>query len=109
MSHNDQISNDIRDANLSFLMLAQNAIRRDPSQAQARFGIGPESAELIARLSPAQMLNIASSPVLLCRMRVDDEMVWGLLTNHTAGRADAADSPLLRTRPAFSQRFATLA
>ncbi len=105
----DQISNDIRDANLSFLMLAQNAIRRDPAQASTRFGIGEESAELIARLSPAQMLNIASSPVLLCRMRVDDEMVWGLLTSHTSPRTEAADSPLLRTRPQFSQRFATLA
>ncbi len=105
----DQISNDIRDANLSFLMLAQNAIRRDPSQALARFGIGQESAELIARLSPAQMLNIATSPVLLCRMPVDDEMVWGLLTSHAAPRTDQANSSLLRTRPQFSQRFATLA
>ncbi len=106
---NDQISNDIRDANLSFLMLAQNAIRRDPQQALARFGIGQESAELIARLSAAQMLNIASSPVLLCRMRVDDEMVWGLLTSHTTPRSDVPDSAPLRTGPQFSQRFATLA
>ena len=105
----DQISNDIRDANLSFLMLAQNAIRRDPSQALSRFGIGEESAELIARLSPAQMLNIASSPVLLCRMRVDDDMVWGLVTSHATPRTDQADSALLHTRPLFSQRFATLA
>jgi flagellar transcriptional activator FlhD len=106
---NDQISNDIRDANLSFLMLAQNAIRRDKAQALIGFGIADESAELIARLSPAQMLNIATSPVLLCRMRVDDEMVWGLLTSHTTPRSDVAGSTLLRTRPQFSQRFATLA
>jgi flagellar transcriptional activator FlhD len=105
----DPISNDIRDANLSFLMLAQNAIRRDPAQAADRFGIGMESAELIARLSPAQMLNMADSPMLLCRMRVDDEMVWSLLTSHTAPRTDMADSSLLRTRPQLSPRFATLA
>lgn len=106
---NDQISNDIRDTNLSFLMLAQYAIRRDPSQALVQFGIGQESAALIARLSPAQMFNIASSPVMLCRMQVDDEMVWGLLTNHTTPRTELAANTLLRARPQFSQRFATLA
>jgi flagellar transcriptional activator FlhD len=77
-----QLSQEIRDANLTYLMLAQNVIRKDKAEALFRLGISEESADMIATLSPAQILKIATSPMLLCRFRVDDDMVWGLLTNH---------------------------
>jgi flagellar transcriptional activator FlhD len=85
----DQILAEIREANLSYLMLAQSLIRSDREQALFRLGISDEQATLISTLSPAQMMKIASGNQLLCRMRVDDDMVWGLLTNH--GRAAAND------------------
>jgi len=80
--NDDQLTQDIRDANLSYLTLAQQLIRQNPEQAQFRFGITPESADLIERLSADQVRNIASSPMLLCRFKVDDDLVWGLLTSH---------------------------
>ncbi|MDD5028811.1 MAG: flagellar transcriptional regulator FlhD [Rhodoferax sp.] len=86
--NDDQFLQEIRDANLTYLMLAQNAIRRDKSEALFRLGISEESADLIALLSPAQIVKIATSPMLLCRFRVDDDMVWGLLTNHTPAKVD---------------------
>jgi flagellar transcriptional activator FlhD len=82
--NDDQLTQDIRDANLTYLMLAQNVIRKDKAEALFRLGISEESANLIAMLSPAQIVKIASSPMLLCRFRVDDDLVWGLLTNHKA-------------------------
>jgi flagellar transcriptional activator FlhD len=36
------------------------------------------------------MMKIASSNTLLCRFRMDDDMVWGLLTNH--GKSAANDT-----------------
>ena len=36
------------------------------------------------------MMRIASSNTLLCRFRMDDDMVWGLLTNH--GKSAANDT-----------------
>ena len=78
----DQILNEIREANLSYLMLAQNLIRTDREQALYRLGISEESAALIALLTPAQMMKIAAGNMLLCRFRMDDDMVWSLLTNH---------------------------
>ena len=78
----DQILSEIREANLSYLMLAQSLIRTDREQALYRLGISEESASMIVLLSPAQMMKIAASNTLLCRFRMDDEMVWGLLTNH---------------------------
>ena len=85
----DQILAEIREANLSYLMLAQSLIRSDREQALYRLGLSEESADLIAMLSPAQMLKIASGSTLLCRFRMDDELVWKLLTNH--GRSAAND------------------
>ncbi|MEY4429415.1 MAG: hypothetical protein RLZZ182_2104 [Pseudomonadota bacterium] len=85
----DQMLMEIREANLSYLMLAQNLIRTDREQALFRLGISEESAELIGSLSPAQVMRIASSNTLLCRMRIDDDMVWGLLTNHGKAGSDS--------------------
>ena len=32
------------------------------------------------------MMKIASGNTLLCRFRMDDDLVWGLLTNHGKSR-----------------------
>lgn len=86
----EQILTEIREANLSYLMLAQSLIRSDRDQALYRLGISEESASMIDMLAPAQMMKIASGNTLLCRFRMDDDMVWSLLTNH--GKAAANDT-----------------
>ena len=84
---NEQILSEIREANLTYLMLAQNLIRSDRAEALFRLGISEVSADLIANLSPAQILKVASGNMLLCRFRVDDDIVWNLLTNHTTHKS----------------------
>ena len=86
----DQILAEIREANLSYLMLAQSLIRTDIDQALFRLGINEDTAKLINTLTPAQMMKIAAGNTLLCRFRMDDDLVWGLLTSH--GKAAANDS-----------------
>jgi flagellar transcriptional activator FlhD len=85
----DQILSEIREANLSYLMLAQSLIRADREQALFRLGVSEETAAILETLSPAQMLKIAAGNTLLCRMRADDDLVWSLLTNH--GKSAAND------------------
>jgi flagellar transcriptional activator FlhD len=85
----DQILIEIREANLQYLMLAQSLIRGDREQALFRLGISEETASLLEVLTPAQVLKLASGNTLLCRMRVDDDMVWGLLTNHGKATNDS--------------------
>jgi len=87
----DQILSEIREANLSYLMLAQSLIRTDRDQALYRLGISEESAALIVLLTPAQMMKIAASNTLLCRFRMDDELVWSLLTNHGKSANDGTN------------------
>ncbi len=82
----ERLQADIREANLGYLMLAQNLIRHDKAEALYRLGMNEESADILAALSPQQMVKLASQNTLLCRMRVDDNLVWGLLTNHDSGR-----------------------
>ena len=90
----EQILSEIREANLSYLMLAQSLIRADRDQALFRLGISEETADMISLLAPAQMMKIASSNTLLCRFRMDDDLVWGLLTNHGKGAANDVTSRL---------------
>jgi flagellar transcriptional activator FlhD len=90
----DQILAEIREANLSYLMLAQSLIRADREQALFRLGVSEETAGLIATLTPAQMMKIASGNTLLCRMRCDDDLVWSLLTSHGKSAANESVSRL---------------
>ena len=69
-------------------------IRADREQALFRLGVSEDTATLLATLTPAQMMKIAASNTLLCRFRMDDDLVWGLLTNH--GKAAAANDTTSR-------------
>jgi flagellar transcriptional activator FlhD len=73
---------EIRDANLTYLMLAQALIRKDRAQALYRLGLTEEVAGMIAGLSSAQILKIAGANMLMCRFRFDDEVIWNLLCDH---------------------------
>ncbi len=90
----EQILAEIREANLSYLMLAQSLIRADREQALFRLGINEETAQMISMLTPAQMMKVAAGNTLLCKFRMDDELVWGLLTNHGKSAANDTTSRL---------------
>ena len=90
----EQILAEIREANLSYLMLAQTLIRADRAQALFRLGVSEETANLIGALTPAQMMKIAAGNTLLCRFRMDDDIVWNLLTSHGKGAANDGMSRL---------------
>jgi flagellar transcriptional activator FlhD len=102
----DQIRNEIRETNLTYLMLAQTLIRRDKADALFRLGLSEESADLLATLSPAQLMKVASGPMLLCRFRADDDMVWSLLTNHQIGKVANDATTKLHASILMSGRFA---
>ena len=78
----EQLLADIRDANLTYLMLAQTLIRKDRALALFRLGLSEDAADMLGALSPAQILKTASTNLLLCRFRVDDDLVWNLLLDH---------------------------
>jgi flagellar transcriptional activator FlhD len=82
----DRLMAEIRDANLSYLILAQRLIRADRAQALYRLGISEDVAGLIEALTPSQMIKVASGNTLMCRFRFDEEMIWGLLADQGSAR-----------------------
>ena len=78
---------EIRDANLGYLMLAQQMIRADRATAIFRLGISAEIAELIAGLNNAQILKLSGTNMMLARFRFDDGAILGMLTNYNKDRA----------------------
>jgi len=73
---------EIKDLNLSYLMLAQQMLRDDKAGAMFRLGLGEEIASIIGRLTPGQLLKMAATDMLLCRFRFDDSLILELLSNH---------------------------
>lgn len=76
------LSGEIKELNLTYLMLAQQMIRDDKAAAVYRLGISQQLAEILGDLTSAQVLKMAGASVLLCRMRFDDRLILGLLTSH---------------------------
>lgn len=103
---NEQMLTEVREANMTYLMLAQNLIRQDKAEALFRLGMSEESADLIGSLSPAQILKIASGNMLLCRFRVDDDVVWNLLTNHSTNKVDNDATTKLHASILMAGRYA---
>lgn len=85
----EHMLDEIRDTNLTYLMLAQRLIREDRAQALYRLGLTEEVADLIGALSAGQILKIAASNLLMCAFRFNDDLVWNLLTGHSKDRSAA--------------------
>lgn len=81
--NSESLLNEIREANLSYLLLAQRMIREDRAQALFRLGISEQVADLIGGLSMAQVLKVAANNLLMCGFRFSEDMVWNLLTSHS--------------------------
>lgn len=86
---NDYLS-EIRDVNLSYLMIAQQMIRHDRAEAIFRLGISGEIADLIGSMSNAQVLKMASCNVMLSRFRFDDATILSTLARDKSGAATAS-------------------
>jgi flagellar transcriptional activator FlhD len=84
---NEQLLEEVREANLAYLVLAQHMIRADKAQALYRLGVSEEIANVIDQLTTAQLMRIAGANQLICRFRFDDDMVWNLLTSHSKAKS----------------------
>lgn len=86
MSINDMAA-EIRDANLNYLMLAQQMIRADKATAIFRLGISIDIANLLESMSNLQIMKLAGTNMMLARFRFDDTTILGMLTNYTKDKS----------------------
>jgi flagellar transcriptional activator FlhD len=83
----DHMMAEIQEVNLTYMMLAQQMLREDKAAAIYRLGISQDVAGILESLSPAQLLKMAASSMLLCRFRLDNTLIAKLLTGNSKERA----------------------
>lgn len=81
-----QLQEGIRDINLTYLMLAQQMIKEDKPAAIYRLGISQDLVDVLAKLTPAQVIKMAASNMLLCRFRFDENLLLNMVTDYTKNR-----------------------
>jgi flagellar transcriptional activator FlhD len=99
-----QLLDEVREANLTYLVLAQQLLRQDRETAMYRLGIGGDVADLLSDLTPAQLSKMAGSSTLLCRFRCDDRAVLEALSGYGRQRimGESHAAILMSGMPAMS-------
>lgn len=78
----------IREVNLSYLMVAQNLLRKNLARGMFTLGLNEDAATILLSLRPAQVMKIASSGSLVCSFRLNDAQLLSSL------RLDEEDFPM---------------
>ncbi len=73
---------EILEANLTYLMLAQRMLRGDRAEAMYRLGIANDVADVLDHLTLGQLTRMAATNTLVCRFRCDDRAILGLLSGY---------------------------
>lgn len=89
MSATPSMVDEIRELNLSYLVLAQRMLRDDKATGMFRLGLSGQVAEILANLSMQQVMKLASSSNLLCRFRFEDHAVLSALCEKSATKGFA--------------------
>lgn len=102
MDRSSETLESIREINLSYIMLAQRMLREDKAIGMFRLGLSSELANLLAGLSLAQCVKLASSDQLLCFFRFNDHSMLSALTKSAKNAEVAATHTaiLLASQPA---------
>lgn len=83
METNNSLLAEIREVNLSYLLLVQRLLNDDFPTALFRLGLSEEVADILRQLSLSQLIRLASSNSLLCRLRFDDAAMLSAISRDT--------------------------
>jgi len=98
----NQILDEIKDINLSYMLLAKQMLREDRVSAMYRLGINKDVADILEKLTSAQLIKMSASNLLLCRFRFDDRLIAEMLSNDSREESVAKShaSILMAGKPA---------
>jgi flagellar transcriptional activator FlhD len=83
------LATEIKESNLTYLLLAQQMVIADKDMAIFRLGISRDIADILEVLTPGQILKLSNSNMMLCRIRFDDNMVFGMPANYSKDKTMA--------------------
>lgn len=78
-----KIHEEIKETNLSFLQLTQKMIRHNKADALASLGVSDEMADLVAGLSPAQLLKMSAANMMMCSFHFDEKLLLSMVTGYS--------------------------
>src|SRR5688500_3736934 len=85
----NELTTEIKELNLTYLMLAQQMVIADKDMAIFRLGISRDIAYILEVLTPGQILKLSNSNMMLCRIRFDDSLIFVMLANCNKDKAMA--------------------
>jgi flagellar transcriptional activator FlhD len=91
---------EIKEVNLSYLLLVQRLLREDKPTGMFRMGISEQLADVLANLTLAQAVRLAASSQLLCRFRFDDHAILSSLADKGKSAAQTHAAILMASQPA---------
>ena len=99
--NDNELTTEIKELNLTYLMLAQQMVLADKDMAIFRLGISKDIANILEVLTPGQILKLSNSNMMLCRIRFDDSLIFGMLANYSKDKimAQSRAAILLAGRP----------
>jgi flagellar transcriptional activator FlhD len=75
------LSSEVRELNLAYLLLAQKMVKNDMLSAQVQLGVPESVVEKLQNMTFTQAIRIASTPMVMCSMRFDDPKLWDVMTD----------------------------
>lgn len=98
------LASEIRELNLSYMLLAKQMLQEDRAAAMYRLGISKDVADIVEGLTAGQILKMAASNLLLCRFRLDDRVLLEMVTHHgRAAEMSPAHAAILMTSQPVEQ------
>jgi flagellar transcriptional activator FlhD len=92
-----QLHEEILATNLSYMGLVQKMIRADKSAAISSLGVSDEMADLVSGLSPAQLVKMSGTNLMLCSFRFEEDLLFDMITDHKVSRMVKPALPAKRT------------
>ena len=90
-----ELSREISDLNLTYMLLAQKLLRQDRAAAMFRLGITRELADMLVGMSLSQVVRLAATNFVLCGFRLGDVPSMGEIAGSRVASVPAASSVIL--------------
>jgi flagellar transcriptional activator FlhD len=97
-----QLHEEIKETNLAYMGLIQKMIRTDKAATMANMGVSEELADLVAGLSPAQLLKMSGTNLLLCCFHFDESVLLNMVTDHKKFQVLSPTLPAKREQTALA-------
>lgn len=82
-----EVTQEISDLNLTYILLAQKLLRQDRAAAMFRLGITRELADMLVGMSLSQIVRLAATNFVLCGFRLGDVPSMGAMVQDSRDQA----------------------